>query len=150
MGNIVQKYLLQNFCHFFICIATVKSLQSSRLFETILSNYYYWNAFVNPKRKKLQVKIVVTKLQETILYGTRRVVLLVHCIVLNVPISPQNPKTIWITILLRSTAPQNLISLSNVNFAFKSFQDFTLYVNIETLNTQCRSDEEQEMWMWNT
>ena len=28
-------------------------------------------------------------------------------------------------------------------------EDFTLYVNIETLNTQCRSDQDQEMWMWN-
>ena len=36
------------------------------------------------------------------------------------------------------------ITLS-VNFAFKSFRDFTFYVNIETLNTQCRSDQEQEM-----
>ena len=32
----------------------------------------------------------------------------------------------------------------------KSFQDFTLYVNIETLNTDFKSDQEQEMWMWNT
>ena len=31
--------------------------------------------------------------------------------------------------------PQNLISPSSVNFVIKSFQDFTLYVNIETLNT---------------
>ena len=65
-----------------------------------------------------------------------------HC-----PNSPQNPKMISITILLRSTAPQNLITPSSVNFAFQSFQDFTLYVNTETLNTECKSDQEQEMWM---
>ena len=57
---------------------------------------------------------------------------------------------IWINILQRSKALQNLKSPSNVNFAIKSFQDFTLYVNIDTLNTECRSDQEQEMWMWNT
>ena len=34
--------------------------------------------------------------------------------------------------MLRSTAPQNLMSPSNVNFVIKSFQDFTLYGNIET------------------
>ena len=45
--------------------------------------------------------------------------------------------------------PQNLMSPSSVNFAFKSFQDITLYVNIETLNTECKSDQEQEMWMSN-
>ena len=41
--------------HFFhqylICIATVKSLQSSRLFRTILWNYYFLSAVVNPRRK---------------------------------------------------------------------------------------------------
>ena len=143
-------YLVQVFRHYFICIATVKLLQSSRLFQTILSNYYYWKAFVNPKkRKNLHVKIVVPKLQGTILYGTKRDVQLEHYIVPNVPISPQNPKMIWITILLRSTVSQNLISPSSVNLAVKSFQDFTLYVNIETLNTQSRLDQEQEMWMWN-
>ena len=99
--------------------------------------------------RKLHVRIVVPKLQNLSLPVTRSVVLLVHCIVPNVPISPQNPKMIWITILLRSTAPRFLMSPSSVNFAFKSFQDFTLYVNIETLNTQCKSDQEQEMWMWN-
>ena len=100
------------------------------------------------RKEKVTVKIVVTKLQETILCGTRRVVLLVHYVVPNVPISSQSPKTIWITILLRSTAPRKLISPSSVNFAFKSFQDFTLYVNIETRNTECSFDQKQEMWMW--
>ena len=99
--------------------------------------------------RKEKVKIVVPTLQETVLYGTRRVVLLVHCIVLTVPISPQNPKVIWITILLRSIAPHNLISLSSVNAVIMSFHDFTQYVNRETLNTECKSDQEQEMWMWN-
>ena len=37
------------------------------------------------------------------------------------------------------------MSPSGVNFVIKSFQDFTLYVNIETLNTACKSDPEQEM-----
>ena len=99
--------------------------------------------------KKLHMRIVVPKLQSLILPVTRRDVQLEHCIVPPVPISRQSPKMIWITILLRSTAPQNLKLPLNVNVAFKSFQDFTLYVNIETLNTECRSDQEQEMWMWN-
>ena len=96
------------------------------------------------------MKNVVPKLQEAILYVTGRDIQLEHFIVPNVPISPQNLKMIWITILLRNTAPQNLMSPSNLNFANKSFQDFTLYVNIETLNTEWKSDQEQEIWMWNT
>ena len=95
--------------------------------------------------RKLQVRKGVSKLRNLILTVTRRDVQLEHCIV---SISPQNPKMIWITILLRSTAPRNLMAPSSVNFVIKSFQDFTLYVNIETLNTQCKSDQEQEMWMW--
>ena len=51
--------------------------------------------------------------------------------------------------IAKKHSAQNLISPSSVNFAFKSFQDFTLYVNIETLNTECITDQEQEMWMWN-
>ena len=51
MGKFILKQLLQFFRHYFSCIANVKSLESSRLFQTILSNYYCWNAFVNPKRK---------------------------------------------------------------------------------------------------
>ena len=46
------------------------------------------------RNKNLHVKIVVPKQQETILYVTRRDVQLEQCIVPNVPISPQNPKTI--------------------------------------------------------
>ena len=41
----------QIFHQYVFCIATVKSLQFSRLIQNILLNYYYWNAFVNPKRK---------------------------------------------------------------------------------------------------
>ena len=100
--------------------------------------------------RNLHVRIGVPKQQSLILRVTGRDVLLVHCIVPNVPISPQNPKMIKITILLRSTAPQKLMSPSSVTFVIKSFQDFTLYVNIETLNTECKSDQEQERWMWNT
>ena len=49
--NLFEKNVQQVFCHCFICIATVKSLESSHLFQTVLSNYYFWNAFDNPKRK---------------------------------------------------------------------------------------------------
>ena len=101
------------------------------------------------RNEKVTCENCCTKVQRLILRVIRRDVHLEHCIVPNAPISPQNPKTIWISILLKSTASQNLISPSRVNFAFNKFQDFTLYVNIETLNTECRSDQEQEMLMWN-
>ena len=39
--------------------------------------------------------------------------------------------------------------LPSVNLVIKSFLDITLYVNIETINTEGRSDQEQLMWMWN-
>ena len=49
----------------------------------------------------------------------------------------------------KHSAPK-LMSPSSVNFVIKSFQDFTLYVNIETLKTECRSDQEKKMLTWNT
>ena len=99
--------------------------------------------------RKLHVRVVLPKLQNLILRVTRRDVQLEHYIVPNVPISPRNPKIIWITILPRSIVPQNLMLPSIVNFVIKSFQGFALDVNIETLNTECRLDQKQEMWMWN-
>ena len=60
----------------------------------------------------------------------------------------RNHKIIWITILLRSTAPQDLKSPSSVNFVSKRVQDFTLYVYTKTRKTECRSDQEQELRMW--
>ena len=59
------------------------------------------------------------------------------------------PEMIGNTTLLRSIGLQNLMLPSRVNFVKKSFQDFTLYVNIEAPNTECRLDQEQEMWIWN-
>ena len=96
------------------------------------------------------MRIVVPKLPSLILRVTRRDVLLVHCIVPKVPSSPQNPKVIRIIILVRSTSPHNLRSPSGVNVVNNGFQDFTLYVNIKTLNTECSSDQEKGIWMWNT
>ena len=60
-----------------------------------------------------------------------------HC-----PYFSANSQLISITILLRSTAPQNLMLLSSVNFVFKTFQDFTLYVNIGTPNMALLSGQQ--------
>ena len=38
------------------------------------------------------------------------------------------------------------MSPSSVNFIIKSFQNFTLYVNVETVNTESKWDQEQEIW----
>ena len=152
--SVIEEYnvkkLATNFSPVFLlhCYTQVAS------FFTFISHYSVkllflkWLPYIDTR--KLDVRIVVPKLQSLILRVTRRDVLLVHCIAPNDQISPQNPKMVRITILLGSTAPQNLMSLSSVHFVIKSFQDFTLHLNIETLNTECKSDQEQEMWMWNT
>ena len=90
----MQKYLLQNFRHYLICIATVKSLQSSRVYLRLFCQTTIIEMPSLIRKKKLHVKIVVPKLQEIKLYGTRSVVQLVHCIVPNDPNSPQYPKMI--------------------------------------------------------
>ena len=80
------------------------------------------------------MRIVVAKLQNSILRVTGRVVWLVYCIVPTIIISPHNPRMICIIITPRSTTPQILMFLSNVTFVIKSLQVFTLYVNIKLSN----------------
>ena len=119
-------------------------------FRSLCFQQILHNSLFQIDTRKIHVRTVVPKLQSLILGPTRRVVLPKHCIVANVPSSQQNHKLIWITVFLRSTAPQNLISPSSVNFVIKKFQPFMLYGNTKTLNTECRSDQEQEMRMWRT
>ena len=148
-GKKYAKLLATNFSSLFHlhCYRQVSSI------FTIVSDYFVNFLLLKCLRsietRIIFVRIVLPNLQSLILRLTRRVVLLLHCIVPNVPISSQNPKLIWIFILLRSIAPQSLISSWSVNFVIKNFQDFKLNVNIETLNTECRSDQEQSMRMWN-
>ena len=68
-GEYNIKTFATHFPPLFFCIAALKSLRFSRLFQTYLLNYFFLNAFVNPK-KKSHLKIVVPEVQETILYGT--------------------------------------------------------------------------------
>ena len=84
--------------------------------------------------KTLNATFVEAKPYHLILLFTKRTVLLRHRIVPNVIISPQNPKTIWVTILLRSTALQNQALPSIVIFVVKNLQGVTIYVDIKTLN----------------
>ena len=52
--------------------------------------------------------------------------------------------------IAKNHRPQKFMRFSSVNFVIKSFQDFTLYVIKEALNMECKSDQGQETWMWNT
>ena len=123
-------------------------LQVASIF-TFISDYFVKLLILKCLRsietRKRHVRIVVPKLQSLSWRVTKRDVQLEHCTVPNVPISPQNRKMIWVTFLIKSPAPRKLMSPSSVNFVNKSFQDFTLYVNTKTLNTECRSDQEQEI-----
>ena len=144
----IGENLCENTCYQFFAIISFALLPSSRFNIHVCFRLLCQTPFIEMPSLNRNEKVTFENCgtQTTKLNLARQ---LEHCIVHNVPLSPQNPETIWITILLRSIAPQNLISPSSVNFAFKTFQDFTLDVNIETLNTGCRSDQEQETWMWN-
>ena len=78
--------------------------------------------------KKLLVPIVLHKLQRLFLPVTRRVVQLELCIVPSGSISRQNPRKIWVIVLLRSTVLQNPKLPSSVDFVINSFWDFTIHV----------------------
>ena len=74
------------------------------------------------------------QLQKRTLYDTKRDVQLEHCIVPNVPISPQSPKMISITILLRITAPQKLDFTFKCKICSQEFPGF--YALRQHRNTQ--------------
>ena len=149
MVKVIQKYLLQSFGQNFICIATVKLFPIFHSFQIILLKPFTKMPSLNGY-EKVTCENCGTQTAQLNLGVTSIVVLLVRFSVPNFPISQKNHKKNSFNILLRSTEPQNLMSPSSVNFGIKIFQDFTLHVNIETLNTECRSDQEQEMLMWNT
>ena len=86
------------------------------------------------------MNFVVPKLQSLILLVTRRVVLLLHCFVPNVLISPKNSIITSKIILLKNTAAQNLSLLLSKNFVSKSFQYFTLDDNIKTPSMAAKVD----------
>ena len=143
MAIYLQIYLLQIFLQHFICIARVKSLQSSCLFQTLFQTPIIEMFSLNRNQKVTcencgtqTTKLNLARHKKSCSAGT------LYCTQCpNFSTKYQNDLKYHIA---RSTAPQNLILPSSVNFAFKGFRDFTLCVNIETLNTQCRSDREQE------
>ena len=80
------------------------------------------------------MKIVGPKLQETILYDTRKDVLLVHCIVPTVAISPQNhKKNLNYHIASKHSAPKHDITF-NCNHCYQEFLGF--YALHQYRNTQ--------------
>ena len=147
------KKNLKNISYKFLVIIPFALLQSRyfnllRSFRIIvfLTNLLKCLLWIDTRR--LHLRIVVPKLQSLVLRVTRRDVLLVHFIVANVPISPQKYRMIWHVILLRSLAPQNLISPSSVNYVMQNFPAFIPYVNTETLNMDHNWDSERAILMW--
>ena len=61
----------------------------------------------------------------------KKIVLLVHCIVPSVSVSPHNPKKIGIIIKPMSTAPPKPDVIFKFNFCCEDFQDFTIEVNTQ-------------------
>ena len=126
-SRILDK-LFRNTCYNFLAIFSFALLQFhfASIFTFISDHsvkHFLLKCLLYIDMREFYVRIVIPKLHSLILSVTRRVVLLVHCIVRNLPISPQNHKVIWIF-----TLP------SSVNFVIKSFQDLTLYDNIKKTN----------------
>ena len=78
--------MLQIFRHYFSCITKIKLLQLLRYFSDYSVKLRLLKCLRSIETQKLHVKIVVFKLQSINLLVTRRVVLLVHCLVRSVPI----------------------------------------------------------------
>ena len=109
-GKKYAQILATNFSPFFDwhCYGQVASI------FTLVSDYFVKLLILKGLRsietRKLHVRTVVPKLQSLILRVTRRVVQSKHSVVPKVPNSPQNPKTIWSTILLKSAPKPDITS----------------------------------------
>ena len=55
LSKIFFTKFARKFSLIFFCTARVKSFQSSRLFQIVLQNKHYWNAFVNPKKLTCEI-----------------------------------------------------------------------------------------------
>ena len=83
--------------------------------------------------KQLLKNIVVTNLQSIILIVSKSVVLLVHCIVGNVPISAQNSKVKRFIIVLKTQRPKTCGYFQVcMHCLIKSLPEFTLHDHIKT------------------
>ena len=133
-----RENFFKSTCYNFFAIFSFELLPSSR-FKLHVYFRLFCQAITIQKpsltqKKNLHAKIVVPKLQETIIYGTRRVVLLVHCIVPTVPFSPENYKMIRsIMFVKKHSAPK-----PDVTFKCKLFyQEFPgFYALRQHRNTQ--------------
>ena len=63
----------------FLCTATVRLLQSSQLFQTILSNHYYCIAFVNPKKNTCENRGTETTRNDIVRHKKRFSVGTLYC-----------------------------------------------------------------------
>ena len=133
-GEKIAKIFATNFSPLFHlhCYRQVASI------FTFISDYFVKLLLLKCLRsietRKLNLRIVVPKLQNLILPVKRRDARLVHCIVLTVPISPQNPKND----LNYHTAKKHSAPKPDVTFKCKlCFQEFPgFYALREHRNTQ--------------
>ena len=126
--------LYTHFRHLLSCIATdnwLKNFTLSTFFsiELILLNFFRSIATTN-----LILKLVLTK-RHKIFLCVKRNIPLGLCFEPSVLPFPQKPQMVWIIILLRKTALQNMMLPSSVNFVTEKFHTFPLYVNKKTLST---------------
>ena len=91
----VEKYSSET-CYIFSPLFSVHCyspvLQTLCLFQKLL--FLSLKRFLSIETKKLCVKFVVPKIQNLVFYVTGRVILLGHCYVPIVPISPRSPRVI--------------------------------------------------------
>ena len=146
--KIVQKDFLQIFRHYFICIATVKVLQ---FLTFILDHLFLTNSTQMPslnRYEKIKCKNCGTQTTKPNLARHKKSCSAgtLHCTQCpNFFTKSQNDVKYHNA---NSTAPQNLMSSSSVNFVIKSFPAFMLYVNTETLNMNHKWDSERAILMW--
>ena len=130
--TLATDFLLLSLLHCYSQVATICTFSSDCSVKHLFSN-----VFVKPK-KKLPIKVVVPKLQETILYGTRRDVQLEHFIALHVPTSQQRLRLTWFFTYLRKIQECEQKTHTSRKFVCRNSLAFMRYENTGAVKMEFR------------
>ena len=125
--------MLQKFRQYFICIVTVKLIQSLRFLSDYSVKQLLLKCFRSIRTTKLRARILFPQLHESTFSVTGRDVRSGYCIVLNAPTSPLNSEMIWKISLLKSTARKKIVVKFMCKLGYQEFRGF--YALRQHINT---------------
>ena len=149
MGKKFEKHLIQIFRHYFFAL-----LQSSCFNLHVYFRQFCQTTFIEMpsliRKEKVTCEKCGTQTTRNNIVGHNKSCSAGTLYGTQYPIfSTVSQNDLNCEIAKKHSAPK-LDVTCKCKLCYQEFPGFYLYSNIETLNTEKRSGQEQEMWMWNT